>query len=82
MMQLGMYASPVVYPISLIPDQWKYVYNLNPMVGIIQGFRWAVFGGMPPSPDLLVLNGVIVLVVLFTGLVYFKRIEPIMPDII
>lgn len=82
MMQLGMYASPVVYPISLIPDQWKYLYNLNPMVGIIQGFRWAVFGGAAPAPDLLMLNGVIVLVVLLTGLVYFKRIEPLMPDII
>ncbi|TKB59313.1 MAG: ABC transporter permease [Nitrospira sp.] len=82
MMQLGMFASPVVYPISLISDQWKYVYSLNPMVGIIQGFRWAVFGGAAPAPDLLMLNGVIVLVVLLTGLVYFKRTEPLMPDII
>ena len=82
LMQLGMYASPVVYPISLIPDQWRYLYHLNPMVGIIQGFRWTIFGGAAPSLDLLVLNGVVVLVVLFTGLVYFKRIEPIMPDII
>lgn len=82
LIQLGMYASPVVYPISLIPEQWRYLYHLNPMVGIIQGFRWTLFGGAPPAMDLLVLNSVIVLVVLFTGLVCFKRIEPIMPDII
>ena len=81
-MQLGMYASPVVYPVSLIPEQWRYVYNLNPMVGIIQGFRWTIFGGTPPSLDLLALNSVIVLVVLSAGLVYFRRIEPILPDII
>lgn len=82
LMRLEMYASPVVYPISLIPDPWKEVYNLNPMVGIIQGFRWAVFGGAAPAPEMLLLNGVMVLIVLWTGLVYFKRIEPLMPDII
>lgn len=82
MIQLGMYASPIVYPISLIPEQWRQLYNLNPMVGIIQGFRWTIFGGIPPSLDLLALNSVTVLVVLLAGIVYFKRIEPIMPDII
>jgi lipopolysaccharide transport system permease protein len=80
--QLGMYASPIVYPVSLIPEQWRYLYNLNPMVGIIQGFRWAIFGVNPPALDLLARNSVIVLVVLLTGLVYFRRIESIMPDII
>lgn len=82
MIQLGMYVSPIVYPISLIPEQWRYLYNLNPMVGIITGFRWTIFGGIPPSLDLLALNSVIVLVVLLTGIAYFRWIEPIMPDII
>lgn len=80
--QLGMYASPIVYPVSLIPEQWQYLYNLNPMVGLIQGFRWTLFGGIPPSLDILAVNCVTVLVVFLGGIVYFRRIEPILPDVI
>lgn len=82
MMQLWMFASPIVYPQSLIPEQWRYLYNLNPMVGIIQGFRWTILGGTPPSLYALALNSVIVLVIFVTGVMYFRRVEPIMPDII
>lgn len=82
MVQLGMYASPIVYPVSLIPEQWLYLYNLNPMVGLIQGFRWTLFGGIPPSPDILAVNCATVLFVFLTGIAYFRRIEPILPDVI
>lgn len=82
LLQLGMYASPIVYPMSLIPDAWQRVYELNPMVGIIQGFRWTVVGGTPPSFDLVAVNMLTALAVFTGGIVYFKRIEPIMPDVI
>src|SRR5262245_36824967 len=70
MLQIGMYASPIVYPISLIPQQWRYLYDLNPMVGIILGFRWTICGSTPPSLSILALNGLVVLITLLSGIMY------------
>ncbi len=82
MIQLGMYASPVLYPSSVIPAEWRTLYALNPMVGIIEGFRWTLFGGTAPSVSLLAANLLLVLTVLVSGLVYFRQVESTMPDII
>ena len=49
MLQIGMYASPIVYPLSQVPAEWKALYSLNPMVGVIEGFRWAVFDRGSPG---------------------------------
>jgi lipopolysaccharide transport system permease protein len=77
-----MYASPVVYSASIIPSaKWQVVYALNPMAGVIQGFRWALLGTQPPDLSLLVSIGV-VLVLLVSGLFFFKRMERIFADIV
>jgi lipopolysaccharide transport system permease protein len=77
-----MYASPVVYSASIIPSaKWQVVYALNPMAGVIQGFRWALLGTKPPDISLLVSIGV-VLVLLVGGLFFFKRMERVFADIV
>lgn len=82
MLQIWMYASPVVYSFGMVPDQWKWVYALNPMVGVIEGFRWAVFG--EGSPDIIAMSvgGGLILLLLFGGLVFFKRMERSFADLI
>lgn len=78
-----MYASPVVYPLDAInvSEFWRLMYALNPMVGVIQGFRWALFGTNPP--DLVMLVSAAVVVVLFvSGLFYFRRMERTFADMI
>ncbi len=76
LLQIWMYASPVAYSINMIDASpiWKLVYGLNPMVGVIQGFRWALLGSEPPG-QLMIVSIVIVLVLLVSGLFYFRRME-------
>jgi lipopolysaccharide transport system permease protein len=79
--QLWMFASPVVYTGTLIPDQWRAIYALNPMTGVVEGFRWALIGG--PRPDELILvSAVASLVVLLGALIYFRRVERTFADVI
>lgn len=80
--QVWMYASPIVYPIETIPvGIWRSLYGLNPMVGVIQGFRWALLGGN--APDLTMLISVaVVLVLLITGVYYFRRMEKTFADVV
>ena len=80
--QIWMYASPIVYPIETIPAGiWRTLYGLNPMVGVVQGFRWALFGST--APDLTMLVSVLVVLVLFiSGLFYFRRMEKTFADIV
>ena len=75
LIQLWMFASPVVYPAAIIPKPWRWLYNLNPLAGIIEGFRWAVVGqGTPPDLNLLVSLAVIA-ILLLSGLHFFLRVE-------
>ncbi|MBM3150870.1 MAG: ABC transporter permease [Chloroflexi bacterium] len=77
-----MYASPVVYSSSLIPEgNWQVIYALNPMVGVIQGFRWALLGAQAPDASLAVSSAVVVLL-LATGLFFFRRMERTFADIV
>jgi len=77
-----MYASPVVYSATLIPEGiWQVVYALNPMTGVIQGFRWALLGNEPPELTLIVSSAV-VLVLLVSGLYFFRRMERTFADIV
>jgi lipopolysaccharide transport system permease protein len=79
--QAWMYASPVVYSIDLIPEggPWRVIYALNPMVGVIQGFRWALLGAEPPNQIMWVSVGV-VLLLLASGLYYFRHMERTFAD--
>ncbi len=77
-----MYASPVAYSAGLIPQgKWQIVYGLNPMAGVIQGFRWALLGGSPPD-KLLIISISVVIVLLVSGLFYFRRMERTFADTI
>ncbi len=73
------YASPVVYSQKIIPEQFRILYGLNPMVGVIQGFRWAILGGSPPD-QLIFLSVGMVLLILVGGLYYFRRMEKTFAD--
>ena len=79
LVQLWMYASPVVYPSSLIPEPWRPLYGLNPMVGVIEGFRWSILGTQRPGPVLLV-SAAISITLLATGALYFRRTERTFAD--
>jgi lipopolysaccharide transport system permease protein len=82
LIQAWMYASPVAYSTGLIPSgPWRVIYGLNPLVGVIQGFRWALLGGQPP--DVLIgISVVIVVVLLVSGLFYFRRMERTFADVV
>jgi lipopolysaccharide transport system permease protein len=82
MLQVWMYASPIVYPLSQVPDEYKLLYSLNPMVGVIEGFRWAVFDRGSPDFVALGMSLVIIAVLLVGGLVYFKKQERQFADVI
>lgn len=79
--QLLMYAAPVVYPTSLIPDQYQYLYALNPMVGVIEGFRAALLGTRAMPWDFIAIGTASSLLIAFTGLVYFRNRERLFADV-
>jgi len=80
--QVWMYASPIVYPIETIPEgTWRYLYSLNPMVGVIQGFRWVLLGGAPPDLTALISIAVVI-IILISGLFYFRKMEKTFADIV
>jgi lipopolysaccharide transport system permease protein len=77
-----MYASPVAYSASLVTGRiLRIVYGLNPMAGVIQGFRWAIMGGDPPG-ELFIVSIIMVLVIFVSGLFYFRRMERTFADTI
>ena len=83
LLQAWMFASPVAYSVDAINvgSKWQILYALNPMVGVIQGFRWAILGSSPP--DMLILVSALVVLVLFiTGLFYFRHMERTFADTI
>lgn len=79
--QLWLFSTPVAYPTSLVPEAWRPWYALNPMVGVVDGFRWALVGGAWPGTTFLV-SGVVVGALLVGGLFYFRRTERTFADLI
>ena len=81
--QFGLYISPVGFSSSVVPEQWRLLYSLNPMVGVIDGFRWAILGKdfAIYLPGFL-LSVALVIVVLITGIQYFRRMERKFADVI
>jgi lipopolysaccharide transport system permease protein len=82
LVQFWMFASPVAYPSTLVPERWRWIYGLNPMAGVIEGFRWALTGqGLPPGPMLAAsAGGVVVLVI--GGLIYYRAMEGTIADVV
>ena len=80
--QLLMYCSPVIYPASMIPDRFRLLYGLNPMTGIIEGFRSALLGTNSMPWDLLAVGAVVSAAIGISGLLYFKRMERVFADVV
>jgi homopolymeric O-antigen transport system permease protein len=80
--QVWMFASPVVYPVSLVPESWRLIYSLNPMVGVIEGFRWGLLGKENPDFSIMLISVAVILLLFIGGLVFFKRMERNFADII
>jgi homopolymeric O-antigen transport system permease protein len=82
LVQFWMFASPVVYPSTLVPERWRWLYGLNPMAGVIEGFRWALTGhGLPPGP-LMAASAIGVAVVVVSGLIYYRAMEGSIADVV
>jgi lipopolysaccharide transport system permease protein len=79
--QLWMYASPIVYPASLVPQKWRSLYALNPMVGVAEGFRWALFDRGSLDVGMLAISSGIVALTLISGIYYFRRMEHSFADV-
>ena len=75
LIQFWMFASPIVYPSSLVPAKWRALYGLNPLAGVIEGFRWSLTGTGNPPGRMLLVSTAAVLVVLVTGTMYFQSME-------
>lgn len=81
LVQIWMYASPVVYSASIVPSKYQILYALNPMAGVIEGFRWAILGTEAPSIIILV-SALISILLLVTGVLYFTHIEKTLSDVV
>lgn len=82
LIQIWMYASPVVYPLGLVPERWQLAYSLNPMVGAIEGFRWALLDKPALDFQVVAVGGIVALVLLAGGLSFFSRMERKFADVI
>jgi lipopolysaccharide transport system permease protein len=82
LVQLWLFATPVIYPVSLVPDRYQWLLALNPMTAVIDGFRWSLLGMSPPSGTVLAVSTVFAAVVLVCGLFFFRRTERTIVDMI
>jgi len=80
--QIWLFATPVAYPSSIVPDQWKTLYGINPMVGVVEGFRWALLGDTSPPGAMHLVSVVAAAVLLLGGMFYFRYMEQHFADLI
>jgi len=80
--QLWLFATPIAYPSSLLHEPWRTLFGINPMVGAVEGFRWALFGHVPLPLTAIVVSSVVAIAVLVTGALYFRRMERTFADIV
>jgi lipopolysaccharide transport system permease protein len=81
LVQFWFFATPVAYSAHSVPANYQFIYNLNPMVGVIQGFRWSLLGGTAPQASILCATG-LTLVLLIASLYYFRQVERTLADLI
>jgi lipopolysaccharide transport system permease protein len=80
--QIWMYASPVVFPTSMVPESWRMLFALNPMAGVIEGFRWALLGTRMPDLQFMAVSSMMVVCLFGGGLMFFRRMERSFADIV
>jgi len=79
--QIGMYATPIAYPASLVPEKYQLLYHLNPMVGVVDGYRFSLLGSDPPGMY-SIISYLIIVLLFISGLFYFRKVERVMADIV
>ena len=75
-------ALPVLYPSSIVPERLRFLYGMNPMAGVIEGFRWAILGKANPDWKIVLVSAGVVLVLLVGGIIFFRRVERTFADVI
>jgi len=80
--QFWLFATPIAYPSSLLPEPWRTVYALNPMVGVVEGFRWALLSTDTAPGLMIVVSSLAALSILVTGAFYFRRMEKTFADVV
>jgi len=80
--QFWMFATPIVYPSSLLPEPWRTLYGINPMTGVVEGFRWALLGTDTAPGPIIVVSSLVALALLVSGAFYFRRMEKTFADVV
>ena len=82
LVQFWMFISPVVYPSSMVPEPWRALYRINPMAGVIEGFRWALLGTDSSLGLETAVSALVALILLISGIFYFRRMERTFADVV
>ena len=82
LVQLWLFATPIAYPSSLLAEPWRIVYSLNPMVGVVEGFRWLLLGTPTNPGPMLAVSTLVALALLMSGALYFRRMERTFADVV
>jgi lipopolysaccharide transport system permease protein len=80
--QIWMFATPIAYPSSLVPEHWRALYGLNPMVGVVEGFRWALLGTATRPGPMVIVSCLAAVAILLTGTMYFRHTERTFADVV
>jgi lipopolysaccharide transport system permease protein len=80
--QFWLFATPIAYPSSLLSEPWRTVYGINPMVGVVEGFRWALLGTDTAPGAMIIVSSLVAVCLLVSGVFYFKRVEKYFADVI
>jgi len=80
--QIWLFVTPIAYPSSLVPEKWRFLYGLNPMAGVVEGFRWALLGKSTIDVPLLLVSSFMVVCLLIGGLIYFRRMDRTFADVV
>ena len=80
--QLWLFSTPIAYPSSLLPEPWRTVYGVNPMAGVVEGFRWALLGTETPPGPIIVVSAVVSILLFVSGAFYFRRMEKTFADVV
>ena len=80
--QFWMFATPIVYPSSLLPEPWRTLYGINPMAGVVEGFRWALLGTDTAPGPIIIVSSLAALMLLVSGAFYFRRMEKTFADVV
>ena len=80
--QFWMFATPIAYPSSLLSEKWKLVYALNPMAGVVEGFRWALLGAKTAPGPMIAVSSAAAILIMVTGAFYFRRMEKTFADVV